>query len=100
MTTLHLIKQSQFNTNVFSLCGALLSKDDAIVLLDDGVYNTKHPEFAALVSALGENVKDNVFVIEHHFVARGLTNLQAQISSIPMTKLVDLSLAHDKTVTW
>ncbi|MFD2166731.1 sulfurtransferase complex subunit TusB [Thalassotalea euphylliae] len=95
MTTLHLVRRSWYSQQDHQPLTALLSGDDAIMLLDDGVYNIGHPELIKLI----EHVS-TVYVIEHHFKARGLDNTNNAIQTVSMKTLIELSLQFDKTLTW
>lgn len=97
MATLHLVRSSAFEKSDLSQCLSVLSKYDGLVLLDDGCYNIRHAlmsEFMALLN------NQNLFVIEHHFVARGLTLNNNAIQAITPKQLIELTLNFDKTITW
>jgi len=95
MAILHLVRGSAFNDQNLSQCLSLANKEDAIIFIDDGVYNLAH----SLLSK-NENQHFSFFVIEHHFVARGLKNQSNNIKSITMNELVALALTYKQTITW
>ncbi len=93
LTILHLMRCSAFSNNNLQDCLANLTKQDALVLIDDGCYTVNHP-------CLTEVIEDfNVFIITEHALARGL-NIQANINSITLSELTDLLFTHHSVVTW
>lgn len=96
MAILHLVRSSAFDKNDFEQCISLLQNEDAIVLLDDGCYNVHHN----LISKAQQKVTENIFVIEHHYRARGIILSQNSPRPIDMNKLVQLTLSYDKSLTW
>lgn len=96
MTTLHLIRSSFFQDTQLNNCANLLSKNDGILLLDDGCYNLQHPLFKKLPT--------QTFIVNVHAQARGI-NIQAIEPSvtteiITIDDIPALLLRYDTTLTW
>jgi tRNA 2-thiouridine synthesizing protein B len=96
MTTLHIVRQSAFNTNDFAQCIQVLRKRDVIVLIDDGCYNLHHP----LISTIENSDGIQLNIIDKHATARAITIDIALCNTISMNNLVKLTLASDRVITW
>ena len=97
MSTLHLVRKSAFTTNDFAQCLSVLDQQDAIVLMDDGCYNLKHPLMDSLIERANSTVSINV--IANHAQARSIETLAA-INKIKMNDVVELTFNHQKVITW
>ncbi|MDP7591249.1 MAG: sulfurtransferase complex subunit TusB [Litorilituus sp.] len=95
MTTLHLVRQSAFNTNDFAQCIEIINDNDAIVLLDDGCYNLHHP---LINNVINQNVPINV--LAQHAVARAISIDESLFLQVSMNDLVSLTCNHDRVITW
>ena len=85
MATLHLVNHAR----ALPACLARAGTDDAVLLLEDGVYAAAAPLPRA------------VFVLEADVRARGLgTRLPAEAAVIDDAGFVDLVVAHQPVVTW
>lgn len=96
MSILHLVRTSAFNTSELSQCLAILSKNDEIVLMDDGSYNANH---SLLTKAENRENNAEVYVIESHATARAIS-VPSSIKLISMETLVQMTLANEKVITW
>jgi len=96
MSILHIVRQSAFSTCDYLQCSQVIQENDTLVLCDDGCYNLSHPLTTLLVTE-----KKNLFlkVIELHAKARGL-HITSSVEPITMATLVELTLQHDKVITW
>lgn len=97
MSTLHLVRKSAFTTNDFAQCLSVLDQQDAIVLMDDGCYNLKHPLMDSLIKRANSTVSINV--IANHAKARAVETLTA-VNKIQMNDVVELTFNHQKVITW
>jgi len=97
MSTLHLVRKSAFTTNDFAQCLSVLDQQDAIVLMDDGCYNLKHPLMDSLIERANSTVSINV--IANHAQARAIETLAA-VNKIKMNDVVELTFNHQKVITW
>ncbi|MBU2926476.1 sulfurtransferase complex subunit TusB [Colwellia sp. 4_MG-2023] len=108
MTTLHIVRQSAFNTNDYAQCLQVLGDNDVIVFIDDGCYNLHHHLTNNLIDNLNNNLsKSNVSainiklkVIAQHANARAIKINEAVVSKIEMTDLVSLTFENDRVITW
>lgn len=91
MTILHLVRRSAFETTDFEQCLAMLSKNDEVVLLDDGCYNLRHP--------LAASITNKLMVITPHAQARAIQVANKE-DLITMTDLVNLTFKHNSVITW
>ncbi|WP_448555197.1 sulfurtransferase complex subunit TusB [Thalassotalea montiporae] len=96
MASLHLIRTSSFSSDSFTNALTVMKSSDRIILLDDGVYNINHPILQNALALVG---KENLFVIEHHYLARGLATDDA-LNFISMAALVALTEAANQIITW
>lgn len=96
MTTLHIVRQSAFNSDDFAQCLQVLRKNDVIVLIDDGCYNLHHP----LISTIENDTNIQLKVIEKHAIARAIAIDETLYSVIDMNNLVELTLITDRVITW
>jgi sulfur relay protein TusB/DsrH len=78
------------HTEALAACLARKSKDDAVILLEDGVY----------AAVLNDNL--TAYVLLEDLIARGLTaeRVATTVTPITMKELVALTLAHNPLVTW
>lgn len=96
MPTLHIVRQSAFNSDDITQCLQVLRNKDVIVLVDDGCYNLHHP----LISTLSSDNSVQLHVIDKHAKARGITIDEALYSTITMSDLVELTLTTNRVITW
>ena len=96
MTTLHIVRQSAFNTNDFFQCLQVLGKKDVIVFIDDGCYNLLH----SLINNIDNNKNIQLKVIKQHAKARAIIINEEVFTQITMTDLVSLTFDNDRVITW
>lgn len=87
---LHIISRSLFESRSASTSTRLMSSEDAVILLGDGLYSANHPEIAAM---------PQVYAIEEDRSTRGLRP-QNGIKYIDYTTMVTLTVEHNPVVTW
>ena len=66
MAVLHIVRNSAFNDNKLNLCLSVISSNDIVFLMDDGVYNIAHPKLLKRLNEL------TIYVLTEHLNARGL----------------------------
>ncbi|WP_111640819.1 sulfurtransferase complex subunit TusB [Marinimicrobium alkaliphilum] len=101
MSTLHTVNKSPFNHATLSQCARLCHDQDAIVLLEDGVYGalTSSPCATDLASLLARGVA--LFALECDLRARGLeARLLPGIQVTDERGFVRLSLEHKTLQSW
>ncbi|REL26984.1 sulfurtransferase complex subunit TusB [Thalassotalea euphylliae] len=96
MASIHLIRNSAYSDANILTALSLLNADDLVVFIDDGVYNVSHPGIQQL---LVNNIGIQVYVIEHHIQARGIT-APVNIEKITMANLVALTDQSTQVITW
>ena len=75
----------------------LATADDAILLIEDGVYAAmKESQFLSQIKS-----SPLIYALEEDIVARGITNkIASTIKLIDYAGLVDLTIAHSPIQTW
>ena len=96
MATLHIVRQSAFNTNDFALCLQVLGNDDVISFIDDGCYNLQHN----LINDIDKSQNILLTVIEQHAEARAIVVNEAVFTKITMDDLVLFTFTKDRVITW
>lgn len=96
MSSLHLIRASAFSSGVLANALPVIKANDQVVLFDDGVYNLNHPALNKLLALIGN---EKLFVIEHHYLARGLVT-ETTANFITMAEFVSLTEATNQIITW
>jgi len=93
---LHMISKSPYQHSAFTDACTVVSQDDAILFIEDGIY-------AALPSSpYLEQLKKlgcECYVLAQHAEARGAT-LDASIQAITLPQMVALTLQYSKTISW
>jgi len=101
MTTLHIVRQSAFNTNDLFQCLRVLGNNDVIVFIDDGCYNLQHTLIKNVDNnTLFSNQNIQLKVIAQHAKARAIVINEAIIDKITMDDLVSLTFENDRAITW
>lgn len=96
MPTLHIVRQSAFNTADFAQCLQVLRDNDVITFIDDGCYSLRHQ----LINTINNEANIQLNVIEKHAQARGISIDETLFSVIDMSDLVDLTLSTNRVITW
>jgi len=96
MTTLHIVRQSAFNSDDFIQCIQVLGNNDVITFIDDGCYNLQH----SLISTIDKSLNVQLTVIEQHANARAIAIDENIIAKITMKDLVTLTFANNTVITW
>jgi tRNA 2-thiouridine synthesizing protein B len=96
MSTLHIVRQSAFNSNDFSQCIQVLGKNDVITFIDDGCYNLAHN----LINSIESNKNIQLTVVAQHANARAIKINEAKFTKITMNDLVSLTFDNDRVITW
>jgi tRNA 2-thiouridine synthesizing protein B len=98
MSMLHLVNKSPYERNSLDTCVAYCRDDDAVLLLEDGVYAAVKAGAAASKLA---GVKD-VSVLGADLAARGISEdkLLEGIKVVDYGDFVDLVEAKDKVQSW
>jgi tRNA 2-thiouridine synthesizing protein B len=101
MSTLHTINKSPFDRNSFGSCMRVISDNDAILFIEDGVYAaTSGTSFSDAVKAATNS--HTVYVLGPDLNARGMSDdgIVDGINVVDYEGFVDLVAEHDKTNSW
>ena len=96
MTTLHTLIKPPSNAPLVEKLLATAQKNDALVLLEDGVYQLESDRF--LNHAAHKNLI--IRVLESDAYARGINLDKAQGLLIDYSDFVSLCTQHDKVLSW
>ncbi len=96
MPTLHIVRQSAFNSDDFTQCIQVLRDNDVIAFIDDGCYNLRHQ----LINTIDNDANIQLNVIEKHAQARGISIDEKLFNLINMNNLVELTLTTSRVITW
>jgi len=96
MPTLHIVRQSAFNSDELAQCLQVLRNNDVIVFIDDGCYNVHHKLMNTIDSEAGIQLK----VMGKHAQARAIKVNKALYTVIDMNNLVELTLTTSRVITW
>lgn len=95
---LHTLNQAPGDINALQRCLNALSQDDALLLIEDGVYAAL-PAYQQHFFALPEGVQ--LYVLEPDLIARGLTDkTDAKFNTADDAEFVELACQHDKVISW
>lgn len=95
MSTLHTIAKSP-NSNLLDSCTQLLSGNDALLFIEDGVIYASRSDLLASLPA-----KRKLFALREDVSARGLQNKIAEnVELVSMRKFVQLCCDHKKVINW
>lgn len=94
---LHIVNKSPYSNPALASCLRLISRDDALLLIEDGVYVGLGE--AAELEALDEAVP--VYALVPDLAARGVLNaLAPRIKAIEDRAFVELTLTYPKSQSW
>lgn len=89
---LHIINRSPFTTNHLKNCLEVISPEDALLFMDDGVY--------ALQGDLLKNLPFKIHAIEMDLQARGLNGSNSSATLINYAQMVELVAKYPLSKTW
>ena len=89
---LHLIQRSPYSHSVLKDCLAVLGDQDAILLMEDGVYGYEHADL---------NEVNVVYALQPDLQARGLTPADdSKIQACDYDEFVSLSAKYSQVISW
>ncbi len=96
---LHILNKSPYRQQALKSCAEFCTADDALILIEDGVYAINHPDLA-LIHGMGTQI----FAIEADVKARGLTTLSTSASDqyelVNYDRFVALCVEYPKQKSW
>lgn len=96
---LHTLNKSPYQHQALKSCAEFCTTDDALILIEDGVYAIHHPDLALIVKS-----GTQVFALEADVKARGLTTLSTTASDqcelVSYDRFVALCVEYPKQKSW
>jgi len=92
---LHIVSRSPFSHDALQRCLACASAEDAIMLIEDGVYALSAADRFLAVSPVS-----SIYALDADCRARGLPAPTDPIQVVDYGGFVDLSARFDKTLSW
>lgn len=94
---LHTVNQSPHTSNTLAQCLSYIDADDAILLLENGVYGALKSQ-----SLAAQLTNKTCYVIEDDLKARGLLECDRQphIQLININQFVELTTQYDLVQSW
>ncbi len=89
--TLHVVSRSPYESQAFTTCLNLLHRDDALLLIDDGVFGLLQPSLSQLPCP--------VFYLLQDAQTRGVV-APGQIEGVDFEQMVTLTELHTPIQTW
>jgi len=100
MSTLHTINKSPFDRNSLDSCLRVISDNDAILFIEDGVYAATGTSFSDAVKAAAQT--HSVYVLGPDLSARGMKEdgIVEGVKVVDYEGFVDLVTENDKVNSW
>ena len=100
MSTLHTINKSPFDRNSLDSCLRVISDNDAILFIEDGVYAATGTSFSDAVKAAAKS--HSVYVLGPDLSARGMKEdgIVKGVKVVDYDGFVDLVTENDKVNSW
>lgn len=98
MTTLHLIRTSDFTSNHFNSALKVMNENDGLILLDDACYNLNHRLIHNDIIQQCID-KKRFYVVNEHCKARAIS-IDDKYQRIQLSALIELSFQYNKVLTW
>lgn len=101
MSTLHTINKSPFSHSTLASCLQVCSKDDGLLLLEDGVFGAlaSAPCASELSTLIASGLK--VYALASDVKARGLhAKVRSDILVTDYNGFVQLSIEHNSVQSW
>lgn len=94
---LHIIHKSASNHQSSNDALALISSEDSVIFIDDGIYNAIAN---TTISQRFSQTAKACYYIETHALARGITQLNTPFIAADMNDFVKLSLRAKNNISW
>ena len=92
---LHKVSTSPFESGSLSQCLKIMTSEDGLLLLQDGVYATKHQDFLPRLESL-----PNVYLLTDDLKARAVSTETPKLKQVSYEQFVELSLQYTKVLSW
>jgi len=98
MSTLHIVSSSPFQTHALQSALKVVLKNDAILLIQNGVYAAvDEPKLAQMLAAADGLM---VYALVEDVNARALPSLAKKVIKVSYTDFVQLVCQHHNSVSW
>ena len=98
MSTLHIVSSSPFQTHALQSALKVVLKNDASLLIQNGVYAAvDEPKLAQMLAAADGLM---VYALVEDVNARALPSLAKQVIKVSYTDFVQLVCQHHNSVSW
>lgn len=101
MGILHTVNKSSFTHSTLKSCIAVCANDDALLLMEDGVFGgiSSSPDATALLGLINRGI--HIYALSGDVNARGIRKkLCEQIKIIDYDDFVELTLEHNCVQSW
>lgn len=100
MTTLHIVNKSPEQPSIISRCLKFSSKNDSLLLIEDGVYFALHSTINTQLSNFEvKNIK--IYALEEDLIARGISDkTHNSIKTVSYDGFVELTASHNNSTSW
>lgn len=98
---LHILRHSSCSDSRLDNCLRSLSPQQSLLLIEEAVYNLlPHTASRSALDRLPSSI--NVYTLQSHLLARGLTldMLQPRVKAIDYSLMVELCITHTKVMSW
>jgi len=95
---LHTINKTSSHESLNQQLSDTVDACDSVILIENGAYQAQQLT-STPVNHWSQTAK-NIYVLERDALARGVSMSIDKINYIDYTKFVELSLLHDKVISW
>ena len=100
MKTLHIVNRSPEHPSAMDRCLKFSSKDDSLLLIEDGVYFALPATLSKIQQSL-DTVNITLYALEEDLVARGIhKKVDESIQVVNYDGFVELTATHNKSSSW
>ncbi|MDP1930664.1 MAG: sulfurtransferase complex subunit TusB [Gammaproteobacteria bacterium] len=106
MTTLHTVNKFSLTSSALDSCLRVALPGDAILLMEDGVYNAVGASLASDDAGINVETRSTasigIYALKEDLQARGIAHdsLPSSIEPVSYADFVTLVCTHHKTVSW
>lgn len=97
--TLHIINRSPFQHSALRECLEVISEDDAVIFIEDGVYAASSALFEGAHELARVMENERIYALREDILARGIKH-QEKINIIEIDGFVALCAKHNPIQSW
>lgn len=99
MSTLHIVSASPFDSHALQSALAAASQNDAILLIQNGVYAAvEAPKINVMMAAIPPELA--IYALAEDVEARALASMRKNINKVSYSDFVNLVCQHRNSVSW